>query len=123
MTKNPIKCFILTPKGDYCIATFEGERHDHIKDSMRTVAQHRGFPIEIQWSHTAKRTYISAKSLEELQDINDLKLQKSIFEVAKRELTGVKLKASKTKLKTRIKKIKSEIRRLERKIRAKNKAD
>ena len=121
MSKNPIKCFILTPKGDYCIATFEGEPHDTIQSKMRQVAQQRGYPIEIQWIHTTKHTYISSKSLEELHDMNNLKMQQNLFETAQREMTGVKLKSSKTKLKTRIKKIKSEIRRLERKLRQRSK--
>lgn len=88
---------------------------------MRQVAQQRGYPIEIQWIHTEKRTYISSKSTQELHDMNNLKMQQSLFDTAQRELTGVKKKSSKTKLKTRIKQIKSEIRRLERKLRQRSK--
>ena len=112
-----VKAFILTPRGDFCIATFTNMDHKRIVKEMRMVAQARGYPIEIQWPHTNKPTVVSHRSNEELQLQRTLRhVKEEIWRLEKCKKGTVK-KVSKNKLNQDIKQRKSEKRRIERKIR------
>lgn len=112
-----VKAFILTPRGDFCIATFTKMDHKRIVQEMRMVAQARGYPIEIQWPHTSKPTVVSHRSNEELKLQRNLRHVKEEIWRLEKCLSGAVKKVSRTKLKTDIKQRKSEKRRLERTIR------
>lgn len=112
-----VKAFILTPRGNFCIATFTKLDRQKIVEEMRMVAKARGYPIEIQWTHTRKPTIISHRSDEYLHTQRNLRNVKEELWRLQQCLKGVVKKTSRTKLKRDIKKRKAEIRRLERKLR------
>ena len=112
-----IQAFILTPRGNFYIGTFHQLDRQQILDEMRMVAQHRGYPIEIQWGNHTKPTIVSHRTQEHRRLITNLQQHKETLWRLQKCAGGVVKKASKTKLKRDINRTKSEIRRIERQLR------
>lgn len=112
-----IQAFILTPRGHFYIGTFQHMDRQQILDEMRMVAQHRGYPIEIQWGTHTSPTIVSHRSTEELESKRTLRGLKEELWRLQKCTDGVVKRASRTKLKRDIKRVKGEIRRIERQLR------
>lgn len=114
---NPVKAFILTPRGDFCIAVFTDRSHEYIVEAMSEVAEARGYPIEIQWPHNPKRTYISSVPPKIRNLRNKLKSLQDALKYAKLSLKSAVKRTSKKNVKRQITGIRNEIRRVRRNLR------
>ena len=119
---TPTKVFILTPRGNFCIATFTNVPHAYIMEQMTEVAQARGYPLEIQWPHTSKRTYISSKNRRVRDLQNKLKNLRDALSRTQTCYKGAVKRQSRKGLKKQIGQLKAEIRRVKRNLRKENRS-
>ena len=118
------KAFIISPRGQFCIAVYRRMPPNAIKDELRMVAQNLGYPICIEWANPDwKDTIISHRSEEELEIRKQIRYAELAIEQLEEKFSTTIQRQPRITIKREIKRWKSEIRRLNRQCKKLNKKE
>ena len=114
------KMFIMSPRGEFCIATYTRMPPHQIVERARMTAQARGYPIRIEWANPEWDDQIISHRSDELLALRQkAKNIENSLQDLNRNLKATVLKSSRQKVLRQIRKAKKELRRIRKLIASK----
>ena len=107
------KMFIISPRGEFCIGTYQRMPPHRIIEEARMCAQARGYPMRIEWAHPDWDDLIVSHRSDELLALRQKAKQvAATLEDYERNLGATTRKSSRQKVLRQIRRTKKELRRI-----------